>query len=163
MEHHLLMEEFEMCNCDSEVPFDVAIENQANASYPAYRARAKAAEAEAKRTGKPLVSDAEARRTAEFSARAAAAQQDNADSGRTIIGELAIGTTPVSIQDDHAGTLTIKNNGVHSIFVGQEKVTPANGLWVAPGKTVASMIPQLSRVFFVSADEGASIQWKLCY
>lgn len=152
-----------MCNCEDEVPYDAALEAVALNSYPEYRAKAKAAEAEARRSGVPLTSEAERRRTAEFSARAAAAQQDNADTGKTIIGELAIGTTPVAIQDDHAGTLTIKNNGVHSIFVGQEKVTPANGLWVAPGKTVASMVPQLSRVFFVSADEGASIQWKLCY
>ncbi len=152
-----------MCNCDSEVPYDAALEAVALNSYPEYRAKAKAAEEKARRSGVPLTSEAERRRTAEFSARAAAVQHEDADSGRTIIGELAIGTTPVAIQDDHAGTLTILNSGTRSIFIGQANVTPANGLWVATGKKVVSMVPQLSRVFFVSADEGGICQYKLCY
>lgn len=143
-----------MCDCDSEVPFDQHLEDVANASYGQYRKLALAGEAKARRRGEPARQSAENLRPAIPDER----------TGQVVSGTLNIGTTPVSVQDDHAGTLTITNTGTRSVYVGQERVSSANGLWIAPGRSVTSMCPQLSRVYYVADDdEGASIRWTLCF
>jgi hypothetical protein len=141
-----------MCNCD-EIPFDQHLEDVANASYGEYRAKALAAEAEARRRGEP------ARQSTEATPPAIPFQ----DTGRTLIGTLAVGVTPVSIRRENAGNLTVFNSGFFTVWIGDENVSPTRGLWIAPGEKFITMVPQLSRTFLVAGNEGAEVKWKLCY